>query len=161
MLNTFWAVIIPSAIGTFNMIICRTAFKAVPESLEESARLDGANDFIILYRIMIPLSKAMLAVIALYYAVGHWNSWFPAMLYLKRPNLFPLQLVLRQILISADQSDMGTTEAITGGNDDIIDMARLLVHYCTIVVSTMPILCLYPFLQKYFVKGVMIGSVKG
>jgi putative aldouronate transport system permease protein len=143
------------------MIICRTAFYEVPDSLEESARLDGANDFVILFRIMIPLTKAMLAVITLYYSVGHWNAWFNAMLYLKKATLHPLQLILRQILISLDMNTMGTTETITGGQEDLVDMARLLVRFCTIVVSTVPILVLYPFLQKYFVKGVMIGSVKG
>ena len=161
MVNTFWAVTIPGAISTYNLIICRTAFRAIPDSLEESAKLDGANDFIILFRIMIPLSKAMLAVITLYYAVGHWNAWFQAMLYLKKATLHPLQLILRQILISNDQNAMGTTDSITSGAADLVDMARLLVRFCTIVVSTVPILVLYPFLQKYFVKGVMIGSVKG
>ena len=142
--NTFWAVTVPGAISTYNMIICRTAFRGIPESLEESARLDGANDFVILYRIIIPLSKSMLAVLTLWYAVGHWNSWFSAMLYLQKAKLHPLQLILRQILIS----------------NDLVYMARQLVQYCTIIIATIPILVLYPFLQKYFVKGVMIGSVK-
>ena len=160
-LNTFWAVTVPGAISTFNLIICRTAFRAIPESLEESARLDGANDFVILYRIMIPLSKAMLAVLVLFYAVAHWNSWFPAFLYMRRTTLHPLQLVLRTILIENDVNAMGTVDAATGGAEDLVDMARLLVRYSTIVVATVPILFIYPFLQKYFVKGVMIGSVKG
>lgn len=159
--DTFWAITVPGAISTYNLIICRTAFRAIPESLEESARLDGANDLTILYRIIIPLSKSMLAVLALWYAVGHWNSWFPAMLYLRKSSLHPLQLILRQILISNDLATMGSQEALTGGADDLVYMARRLVQFCTIVVSTMPILILYPFLQKYFVKGVMIGSVKG
>ncbi len=103
----------------------------------------------------------MLAVLALWYAVGHWNSWFPAMLYLRKAHLHPLQLILRQILISNDLASMGSQEAITGGSDDLVYMARRLVQFCTIVVSTVPILILYPFLQKYFVKGVMIGSIKG
>ena len=158
--NTFWAVTVPGAISTYNMIICRTAFRGIPDSLEESARLDGANDFVILYRIIIPLSKSMLAVIALWYAVGHWNSWFSAMLYLHKASLHPLQLILRQILISNDLGSMGNQEAIMNGSEDLVYMARLLVQYCTIIVATVPILVLYPFLQKYFVKGVMIGSVK-
>jgi len=160
-LNTFWAVTIPSAISTFNLIICRTAFAAVPDSLEESARIDGANDIIILYRIMIPLTKAMLAVLTLFYAVGHWNSWFPAMLYLRNSSLHPLQLVLRSILIENDPNAMGEVATAAGGAEDLVDMARLLVRYATIVVSTVPILFIYPFLQKYFTKGVMKGSVKG
>jgi len=158
--NTFWAVTIPGAISTYNMIICRTAFRGIPDSLEESARLDGANDLVILYRIIIPLSKSMLAVITLWYAVGHWNSWFSAMLYLQKAKLHPLQLILRQILISNDLGSMGNQEAIMGGSEDLVYMARQLVQYCTIIIATIPILVLYPFLQKYFVKGVMIGSVK-
>lgn len=159
--DTFWAVTIPGAISTFNLIICRTAFASVPESLEESAKLDGANDFVILYRIMIPLSKAMLAVLVLFYAVGHWNSWFPAFLYMRSTSMHPLQLILRTILIENDVNAMGTVEAATGGADDLVDMARLLVRYSTIVVATVPILFIYPFVQKHFVKGVMIGGVKG
>jgi len=159
--DTFWAVTIPGAISTFNLIICRTAFAAVPESLEESARLDGANDFLILYRIMIPLSKAMLAVLVLFYAVGHWNSWFPAFLYMRSTSMHPLQLVLRTILIENDVNAMGAVEAVTGGADDLVDMGRLLIRYATIVVATVPILFIYPFVQKHFVKGVMIGGVKG
>ena len=158
--NTFWAVTVPGAISTYNMIICRTAFRGIPESLEESARLDGANDFVILYRIIIPLSKSMLAVLTLWYAVGYWNSWFSAMLYLQKAKLHPLQLILRQILISNDLGSMGNQEAIMGGSEDLVYMARQLVQYCTIIIATIPILVLYPFLQKYFVKGVMIGSVK-
>ena len=158
--NTFWAVTVPGAISTYNMIICRTAFRGIPESLEESARLDGANDFVILYRIIIPLSKSMLAVITLWYAVGHWNAWFDSMLYLQKAKLHPLQLILRQILISNDMGSMGNQEAIMGGSEDLVYMARQLVQYCTIIIATIPILVLYPFLQKYFVKGVMIGSVK-
>ena len=154
--------LIPSylLISTYNMIICRTAFRGIPESLEESARLDGANDFVILYRIIIPLSKSMLAVITLWYAVGHWNAWFDSMLYLQKAKLHPLQLILRQILISNDMGSMGNQEAIMGGSEDLVYMARQLVQYCTIIIATIPILVLYPFLQKYFVKGVMIGSVK-
>ena len=160
-LNTFWAVTIPSAISTFNLIICRTAFAAIPDSLEESARIDGANDIIILYRIVIPLSKATLAVLALFYAVGHWNSWFPALMYLRHSSLHPLQLVLRSMLIENDLGAMGPIAEVGGGLEDLVDMARLLVRYATIVVATVPILFIYPFLQKYFVRGVMIGSVKG
>jgi putative aldouronate transport system permease protein len=111
--------------------------------------------------IMIPLSKAMLAVLSLFYAVGHWNAWFGAMLFMRRPEMHPLQLVLRTILINNDLGAMGPVDAVTGGAGDLVDMARLLVQYATIVVATLPILSIYPFLQKYFVKGVMIGSVKG
>ena len=157
--DNFLALTVPGAISTFNLIICRTAFKAIPESLEESARLDGANDFVILYRIMIPLAKATLAVLVLFYAVGHWNAWFSAMLYMRSTSMHPLQLVLRSILIEQDIHTVGPVQDFIA--DDLVDMGRQLVRYCAIVVATVPILFIYPFLQKYFVKGVMIGGVKG
>jgi putative aldouronate transport system permease protein len=152
-LNTRWAIILPVMVGTWNMLIMRTSFASVPESLEEAALIDGANDFQVLWRVILPVSKATMAVIILFYAVGHWNSWFSAMVYLPRArNLFPLQLFLREILISS--SDMSS-------GDVTVDFIGELVKYATIIVSTLPILCLYPFVQKYFVKGVMMGSVKG
>ena len=154
MLNTRWALIIPTAIGTWNMLVLRTAFRVVPEALEDAARIDGANDLTILVRIMIPVSKATIAVILLFYAVGHWNSWFNAMIYLPRArNLYPLQLFLREILISSSIE--------VSGADSGIDFIGELIKYSTTIVSTVPILCLYPFLQRYFVKGIMMGSVKG
>jgi len=150
--------IIPSAITTWNLLVLRTAFGSIPDSLEESAKIDGANDFTILIRIIIPLSKASLSVIALYYVVAHWNSWFNAMIYLRKRQLFPLQLILREILLSNDTSST-TSDMIL----DHIEGAeyRLLIQYCTIIVATAPILAAYPFIQKYFVKGVMLGSLKG
>ena len=153
MLNTRWAIIIPGAIGTWNMLVLRTAFRAVPSALIDAARIDGANDVTILTRIMIPVSKATIAVILLFYAVGHWNSWFNAMIYLPRGRaLYPLQLFLREILI--------TSSVEVSGGDSAIDFLGELVKYSTTIVSTVPILCLYPFLQRYFVKGVMMGSIK-
>lgn len=152
LLNTMWVLLIPGAIGTWNMLILRTAFKGVPASLEEAAIIDGANDFTVIVRVLLPVSKASIAVITLFYAVGHWNAWFNAMVYLPRAReLYPLQLFLREILISS-----ATIEEATE-----LDFSAELVKYCTIIVSTLPILCLYPFLQKYFVKGIMIGSIKG
>ena len=152
-----WAVILPTAISVFNMIILRTAFSDVPESLEESAKLDGASNLTIMFRIIVPLSKASIAVILLYYAVGIWNSWFPAMIYLRDRSKYPLQLILREILLLNDQSIMtSSADALSNAQLD-----RKLVKYCTIVVSTLPIMCFYPFIQKYFTKGVMIGAVKG
>jgi putative aldouronate transport system permease protein len=143
------------------MIIMRTSFAQVPISLEESARLDGANDVRIMFTIIVPLSKAVIAVIAMYYAVYHWNSWFNAMIYLgSKDKLYPLQLILRQILISNDISLMDASAGSMGASDTIY-LDRVLIQYCTIIVATLPILSVYPFLQKYFVKGVMIGSVKG
>ena len=155
--DTRWAVIIPSAISVFNLIILRTAFSQVPESLVESAKLDGASEWTIMFRIIVPLSKATIAVILLYYAVGIWNSWFPAMIYLKGREKYPLQLILREILLLNDTGVM-TTSADAVKN---VQLERKLVKYCTIIVSTLPIMCFYPFIQKYFTKGVMIGAVKG
>ncbi|WP_195572184.1 carbohydrate ABC transporter permease [Paenibacillus sp. 1001270B_150601_E10] len=155
MLNTVWALLIPGAISTFNMIIMRTGFQSVPISLEESARIDGANDLVILFRIIIPLSMPVIAVMILWYAVGHWNSYFSALIYLRDRELFPLQLVLREILIT-NSTDSMMTDA---GAGDRIAIAET-IKYATIIVSTLPILVLYPFLQKYFVKGVLIGAIK-
>jgi putative aldouronate transport system permease protein len=156
LINSLWALIIPGAISTYNMIIMRTAFSSVPDSLAESAQMDGAKHLTILLRIMIPLSKPTIAVLVLYYAVGHWNAWFNAFIYLQEPSKFPLQLVMRNILRSVDVSEMLVD---VGGEDQ----ARYveLIKYALIVVSTVPILILYPFLQKYFVKGIMIGAIKG
>lgn len=164
LLNTRWALIIPSLIGTWNMIIMKTAFAQVPPSLEESARLDGAGDMTILFRIILPATKATLAVIIMYYAVGEWNSWFSAAIYLPaRRDLYPLQLFLREILINYS-SGGNATEAASGAaatDTDVIEaMLEEVVRYSTICVATIPILCIYPFVQKYFVKGVMMGSVK-
>ncbi|WAM36443.1 carbohydrate ABC transporter permease [Caldicellulosiruptor acetigenus] len=156
MIDTIWAMMIPGAISTTNLIIMRTGFHAVPDSLEESARIDGAGDWTILFRIMIPLAMPMIAVMILFYAVGHWNAFFSAIIYLRSRELYPLQLVLREILI------MSSTENMTTGISDASDRFAVteLIKYAAIVVSTVPILCIYPFLQKYFVKGVMIGAIK-
>jgi putative aldouronate transport system permease protein len=154
--NTLLALIIPNAISTYNLIIMRTSFMSIPDSLEESARIDGAQDFTILFKIIIPLSMPVIAVMILFYGVGHWNSWFSAMIYLRKRELYPLQLILREILISSDINQMMTE---VGGMDR--EPVGLTVKYATIVVATLPILCVYPFLQKYFVKGVMIGALKG
>ncbi len=156
-MNTYWAVVLPGAMSTYNFIILRTGFAAVPDSLEEAARIDGASPLRILFVIFIPLTKATMAVIFLYYTVSHWNEWFGAMIYLQKAReLQPLQLVLRGILITND------TDTMTGGgsaaNQEAIGES---IKYAVIVVSTFPILVIYPFLQKYFVQGVMIGAVKG
>ena len=154
--NSRLALIIPGAISTFNMIIMRTAFAGVPDSLEESARLEGASHLQILWKIMIPVTMPTIAVLILYYGVGHWNSWFSAAIYLRDGSKYPLQLYLRQILIENQIGDMSQTSA----SDDQALLAET-IKYATIIVATVPILVLYPFLQKYFVKGVMVGSVKG
>lgn len=156
LLDSLWSLILPGAISTYNLIIMRTAFSSVPESLVESAQLDGANHPTILFRIMAPLSLPTLAVLLLYYGVAHWNSWFSASIYLQTSSKYPLQLVMRNILESANVAEMlGDV-----GQDDQARYVEL-IKYALIVVSTVPILALYPFLQKYFVKGTMIGAVKG
>ncbi|WP_308638299.1 carbohydrate ABC transporter permease [Paenibacillus silvisoli] len=155
MMNSMWALLIPTAINTFNMIIMRTAFQGIPVSLDESARMDGANDWTILFRIVLPLSMPVVAVMILWYAVGHWNSFFSALVYLRDREAYPLQLVLREILIANDTDSMMTD----AGASDKYAIGET-IKYATIIVSTLPIICLYPFLQKYFVKGVMIGAIK-
>ena len=145
--------VLPTAVSTMNLIIMRTGFAGVPVELEESARLDGANDFTILFRIFIPVSKPVVATIIMFYAVSHWNDFFNALIFLRNRLLYPLQLVLREILIQQ------STDMVAGVSADREQIAEN-IKYATIVVATLPILCVYPFVQKYFVKGVMIGSLK-
>lgn len=154
--DTWWAIILPGLINVYNMIIMRTSFANIPDSLVESAQLDGATHWKILFRIVMPLSKAVIAVMILYYAVAHWNSWFNASIYLKERSKFPIQLILREILIANDTSSMSMGTAMS----DQVDVGEV-IKYATIVATTVPILIIYPFLQKYFVGGVMIGAVKG
>lgn len=156
LLNSLWALIIPSAISTFNLIILRTSFMAIPIEIEEAARIDGAGHIRLLYQIIMPLSKSIIAVMILYYGVGYWNGWFNAAIYLNEKKLYPLQLVLREILLANDTSAMTQGMGFTDG----VSIAET-VKYAVIIVSTLPILCIYPFLQKYFDKGVMIGALKG
>ena len=152
--NTMWAMVLPSAVSVYNLIIMRTFFQSIPYDLQESAVVDGASDFQILTRIILPLSKPILAVMTLFYAVSHWNSFYDALIYLTDRSLYPLQLILREILI---QSDVGTESL----DDDAIQQAMTIegMKYAVILVANLPVLCLYPFLQKYFVKGVMIVSL--
>ena len=152
LINSRLALIIPGAISTYNLMVMITGFNSVPQSLEESARIDGASDWVILFHVILPLAKPTLMVILLYYAVGHWNSWFNAMIYLRDADKRPLQLILREILTRSQLGEMA-------GNTDVEDVGTT-IKYATIIVSTLPILCVYPFIQKYFVKGVMIGAVK-
>lgn len=155
MLDTMWALVLPSAVSTYNLIIMRTFFQTtIPGELVESASLDGCNDLGVFFRIVIPLAAPIFAVMVLFYGVAQWNSWFPALLYISDRSLYPLQMVLREVLIQSDISNM----AGSSGDVEIIGDG---LKYATMVVATLPIMCLYPFLQKYFVKGVMIGAVKG
>jgi putative aldouronate transport system permease protein len=158
MINTRWALLIPPAINTYNMIIIRTSFQSIPDSLIESAYLDGANDIVVLTRIVIPLSKATLATMLLFYAVSHWNSYFDAMLYLNRKDLQPLQILLRNLLVAGAANEDLMVATSTHASFAVTDRT---MRAATIVVSTLPILVVYPFVQRYFVKGVMIGSIKG
>ncbi len=159
MINTVWAILLPGSIAAYQMIIVRTFFvNTIPDDLLESAQIDGCNDFRFFFSFVLPLSKAVIAVVALQYAVGHWNSYFQPMIYLQDTEKYPLQIFLREILVmsqmdASDYVDEETAVAIQGMRD--------LIKYALIVVSTVPILCVYPFIQKYFVKGVMIGSLKG
>ena len=151
--NTRWAILPPGAISVFNMVIMRTAMQSIDASMEESAQLDGASQLTILVKIMLPLTKPTIAVLVLYYAVAHWNAWFNAMIYLEDTSKHPLQVYLRKVLILND------TNATTDGNDS--PLLGETIKYANIVVATAPILAAYPFLQKYFVKGMMVGAVKG
>ncbi len=153
--DTIWAMIIPGLISTYNCIILRTAFYGIPDSLEESAKIDGAGDLRVLFTICVPLIVPSIATVALFYAVGHWNSWTNALLYIRKEELMPLQMVLRALLIQGEAIE------VTGGQDLQTELNNMLLKYVVIVVSTVPILCVYPFIQKFFTKGVMIGAVKG
>lgn len=157
LLDTFWVMVLPFAVSTFNIIIARTFFStSLPEGLWEAAQIDGCNTFRYFFSFVLPLSKAILAVIGLWTAVGIWNSWFNALIYLTNEDLQPLQLVLRRILI-ANESLLGAT---SGSLATELRQLSDMMKYAAIVVSTLPIMCLYPFLQKYFNQGVMIGSIK-
>ena len=154
--NSLWALILPGAMSVYNAIICRTAIQGVPESLTESAYLDGANDIIIVFRIILPLIMPTIAVLLLYYGVGHWNAWFNASLYLADNEKLPIQNVMRSILI-ANSNVLNSA----GSDNDMVNQYAEAIKYSTIILTTVPVLCIYPFLQKYFVKGVMVGAVKG
>jgi len=153
--QTLWGLIIPFMINTSNLIILRTSFESIPESLIEAAQIDGAGHMRILWTIVLPLSKAILAVMILYYGVSIWNSWFWASAILRDREMYPLQIILREILLSNDTSSM--TAGTSAMDTEAIGMT---IKYATIMVATLPILCVYPFLQKYFTKGTMVGAVK-
>ncbi len=156
LINTRWAVIFPVAIETTNLIIMRTSFQAIPYGIEESVKIDGANDWVILTKIVIPLSMPVIAVMTLFYGVSRWNAWFNASIFLQDRVLYPLQIVLREILIINDNNSM--LIGIASGTSNSVGET---IKYATIIIATVPILTIYPFLQKYFVKGVMVGAIKG
>ena len=155
--NTMWALVLPVAIGPWNMFIMRTYFQGIPEEMFEAATIDGANDLQIVSRIVVPLSKPIFATLLLFYAVGHWNQWFNALIFLDERVKFPIQLVLRSVVIQGQMEQAGH---IMSPSMEHLVVERSL-QYATIVVSTLPILAVYPFVQKYFVRGVMIGAIKG
>lgn len=158
MYNTVWAILIPGAITTYNLLVAKTFFEnSIPQEIYESAMLDGCSNIKMLYQIVLPLSSAILAVLVLYYGVANWNSYFPALIYLQNKQLFPLQIFLRDILLLSQTEQIGSNSV---GMGDKIKMAEG-IKYSVIVVSSVPVLVLYPMAQKYFVKGVMIGAVKG
>lgn len=159
MLNTRWAMLIPGAITAYNMIVACTFIKSnIPKEMHEATQIDGCSDWQFFGQFVIPLSKAVIAVITLYYAIGHWNTYFRALIYLKDENLYPLQLVLKDILVSNQISaNMVVDSELAEAKEGLSE----LLKYSLIVVSVIPVLIIYPFVQKYFVKGVMIGSIKG
>jgi len=158
LMDSRWAVILPTVVNTWNLIVMRTSFTTVPDSLIESAKLDGASEWRIVWGIAVPVLQATVAVIALFYAVGRWNEWFNPSLFLTSRNKFPLQVILREILLKNSTQSM-TQLGVVGQSEQ--ESYRLLVKYCTIMVATIPILLIYPFLQRYFIHGIMIGSLKG
>ncbi|MCS7464915.1 carbohydrate ABC transporter permease [Paenibacillus doosanensis] len=155
MLNSLWSLIIPGLISTFNMIIIRTFFMGIPQELEESAKMDGCNDFRILFQIYLPLSKPVLATVSLFYAVGYWNTFQRAVLFIRDAKLWPLQMKLREYLINTE--DILPINQMVGS----FDFNATTLKAATIIFATVPILLVYPYLQKYFVKGALLGSVKG
>ena len=156
--NSRWAMVVPTLIGTWNLIIARTFFQSLPEELFENARMEGAGEFRIIWSIVLPLSTPIVAVMALFYGISHWNSFFPALLYLPNSKLHPIQIYLRRVLIMSSLDTLAqhdTGEAAEGF------LSLLKIKFAVIIVAILPIVTLYPFLQKYFVKGVMIGALKG
>ena len=157
--NTMWAVILPSALSVYNMLVMRAYFaNSIPHDLKEAAYLDGANEITYLIRIVIPLSGPVIAVIALYYASSLWNSYFNAMMYLLDLDKMPLSIILRNLLITSQNAGSAATDSITAA---ALEARQDVMKYCVMVIATVPMMVLYPFIQKFFVKGVMIGAVKG
>ena len=153
--GSHWGLIIPFMINTYNMIILRTSFESIPDSLIEAAQIDGAGHITVLTKVVLPLSKAILAVMVLYYGVSIWNSWFWASAIIRDREMYPLQVILREILMQNDVSSM-----TTGSSAVDTEAIGMTIRYATIIVATVPILCVYPFLQKHFTKGTMVGAVK-
>lgn len=161
LLNSFWVYVIPGMVGVTNLLMVRTFFESIPDSLEESAKLDGCGYFKIYTQIVLPLSKPVLAVVGLYIAVGHWNDWFAGAFYMNSSKLWPVQTVLQQMLsraMASSQEVKTASQAIAQANSAVTSDS---LKMAAVVITTVPILCIYPFAQKYFAKGAMIGAVKG
>lgn len=156
LINSLWSIMLPALISVFNMLVIKSYYESLPEALEESAKMDGARNFTILFRIIIPLSVPVIATIALFYAVYFWNDYFHPMLYINDAGLKPLQLYLRDIVMDADSSN-----AVNKSVDDMMNVSAEGIRAATVIASIIPMLLVYPYLQKHFVKGVLIGSVKG
>lgn len=158
LLNTYWSVVLPGAINVFNMIIMRTSFQGLPDEMNESAYIDGANDLQLLWKVVLPLSKPIIATMVLFYAVAHWNGYVHAMLYFTDRNLYPIQLYLRSIVLSGMTESTSLNMEMVAG---VGGVAQRSIQYGMIIVSALPILLIYPFVSKHFEKGVMVGSLKG
>ncbi|MCJ7842894.1 carbohydrate ABC transporter permease [Lederbergia sp. NSJ-179] len=159
MIDTIWALVIPNAIATYNVIVMRTFFQSsIPWELQEAALIDGCSNFKLFLKIILPLSKPIIAVMVLFYAVGHWNSYFDALIYLERDHLYPLQIILREILIQNQSSMENAVLDFEMANQVMLAES---MKYAVIVIASLPVIVMYPFVQKHFVKGVMIGSIKG
>ena len=162
MLITVWALVIPSAASVYNIIVTRSFFETtIPREMEEAAIIDGASDFTVFFKIVLPLSMPIIAVMGLFYGVGHWNSYLSALIYLSDKTMYPLQMVLREILVLQDLSSNSDVSASTAEMLHIKQQLVQVIKYGVMLVSTLPIIIVYPFLQRYFVKGVMVGSLKG
>ena len=164
MLNTVWALVIPGAVSVYNVVVTRTFFQTtIPREMEEAAIVDGCSDFRLFMQIVLPLSTPIIAVMALFYGVGHWNSFFSALIYLSDKSMYPLQMILREILILQDMSS-NTVSNVTSEMASMLYSKQQLaevIKYGVMIVSSLPVIIVYPFLQKYFVKGIMVGSIKG
>ncbi|MFR1798193.1 MULTISPECIES: carbohydrate ABC transporter permease [Enterococcus] len=164
MLNTVWALVIPGAVSVYNVVVTRTFFQStIPREMEEAAIVDGCSDFRLFMQIVLPLSTPIIAVMALFYGVGHWNSFFNALIYLSDRSMYPLQMILREILILQDMSS-NTVNNVTSEMANMLYSKQQLaqvIKYGVMIVSSLPVIIVYPFLQKYFVKGMMVGSIKG
>ncbi|MBO9609977.1 MAG: carbohydrate ABC transporter permease [Paenibacillaceae bacterium] len=157
MLNHLSSLVVPGLVNVFNLLLIKNYYESLPESLEESARMDGASNMRIIFRIVLPLSAPVIATISLFYAVAYWSDWFQAMIYINTPALKPLQLYLRDIVLEATSDPLDATRNL----DQLLNLSPEGIRNATVILSTVPILLVYPFLQKHFIKGILIGSVKG